>query len=89
MNHYNPDHGATFGPINCRRCGQLFNLLRPEGCDIMSENRMRVNITHDEDGEWSASWGNVGAHADTEDKALRLLARFVLWRGNIANLPIQ
>ena len=78
----------TFGPVPCDRCGRLFNYLRPEGCDSIPDNKIRVNITHDEDGV-SASWGNIGAWSETEDGALRHLAKLVMERGDITHLPDQ
>ena len=89
MNHYNPDPGATFGPVNCYRCGRLFNLLRPEGCDSIPDNKIRVTIEYEPHGEVSASWGNIGAIGDTEDRALRYLAKLVMERGDITHLPAQ
>lgn len=89
MNHGCRVAPETFGPVPCDRCGRLFYLLRPEGCDSIPDNRIRVTIEYDEDGQVSASWGGVGVWGDTEDSALRCLAKRVMERGDITHLPNQ
>ncbi len=92
MNHSCKIVPPTFGPITCDRCRRLFNLLRPEGCGEIPDNKIRITIEYDDDGEdvqVSASWGGLGVWADTEDGALRHLAKLVMERGDITHLPDQ
>jgi len=89
MNHSCKIAPETFGPVPCDRCGRLFYYLRPEGCGDIPDNRIRVTIEYEPHGEVSASWGNIGAISETEDGALRHLAKLVMERGDITHLPPQ